>query len=180
MIATSINSGIYRGRNLNLPPQSITRAISSKVRAAIFNKLDVKGKTVLDLFAGGGTLGFESLSEGASSVVFVDSSASAAKIIRQNAVKLGVEQQIEIHKINFESFRVGGRRFEIVFMDPPYIAFDVTLVKQAADLVQLGGILVVSCSVKSKFEVPSEFELLGQKDYGDTKITYLRKTSSRL
>lgn len=175
MIATSINSGIYKGRSLQLPPQSVTRAISSKVRAAIFNKLDVSGKTVLDLFAGGGTLGLEALSEGASSVVFVDSSASATKIIRQNAIKLGIEKQTEIHKINFESFRMVGRRFEIVFMDPPYIAFNTTLVKQAADLVQLGGILVVSCSSKSKFNAPSEFELLGQKDYGDTKITYLRK-----
>lgn len=175
MITTNINSGIYKGRALLLPPQSVTRAISSKVRAAIFNKLDVGDKTILDLFAGGGTLGFEALSNGASSVVFVDLSASAVKAIRQNAIKLGVEQQTEIHKIKFESFRTVGRRFEIVFMDPPYVAFDVTLVKQAADLVQLGGILVVSCSSKSKFEAPSDFELLGQKDYGDTKITYLRK-----
>jgi 16S rRNA (guanine(966)-N(2))-methyltransferase RsmD len=145
------------------------------VRAAIFNKLDVGGKTILDLFAGGGTLGFEALSNGASFVVFVDSAISSVRVIRQNAIKLGVEQQIEIHKSSFESFRTVGRCFEIVFMDPPYIAFNVALVKQAANLVQLGGILVVSCSNKSKFETPSEFELLNQKDYGDTKITYLRK-----
>lgn len=175
MITTSINSGIYRGRILQLPPQGITRAISSKVRAAIFNKLDVNDKTILDLFAGGGTLGYEALSEGASSVVFVDSSLSATKVIKQNSVKLGVESQIEIHKTSFDTFHLVGRRFEIVFMDPPYTAFDVTLVKQAADLVQLGGILVVSCSSRSKFDAPSEFELLDQKDYGDTKVTYLRK-----
>lgn len=49
MISTKINSGKYKGRVLQLPPQTITRAVSSKVRSAIFNKLEVEGRNVLDL-----------------------------------------------------------------------------------------------------------------------------------
>lgn len=174
MLSTSINAGLYRGRLLNLPPQGLTRAVSAKVRGAIFNKLDVEGKEVLDLFAGGGTLGFEALSMGAQKANFVDKSERAIKVIYGNAEALGVRSQIEINKVDVMKFAT-NTKFDIVFMDPPYEDFDVSMVKGVANLVQLGGILVVSCSSKTGLDVPDQYELLDQKKYGDTKITYLRK-----
>lgn len=174
MPSTTINAGLYRGRVLNLPPAGLTRAISQKVRASIFNKLNVEGKNVLDLFAGGGTLGFEAMSMGARSVVFVDKAQVAVKIIYSNAEALGVRTDIEIIKEDVAKLTI-TQKFDIVFIDPPYVDFDVSLVKSVANLVQLGGILVVSCSNKSIFDAPEQYELLDQKAYGDTKITYLRK-----
>jgi 16S rRNA (guanine966-N2)-methyltransferase len=176
MISTKINSGKYKGRVLALPPQTITRAVSSKVRASIFNKLEVEGRIVLDIFAGGGTLGFEALSHGASEVTFVDMSDSAIKAIKQNAKSLVAEDRIHIKKLEAKKFMKDlGLKYDIIFLDPPYKDFNNALVKSASYLLQLGGILVVSCSSKSFVEEPNDAIELDEKNYGDTKIVYLQK-----
>ena len=66
--------------------------------------------------------------------------------------------------------------YDIVFLDPPYKEFSNALVKSTSNLVQLDGILVISCSSKFNLEVPMELSLLDQKDYGDTKIAFFKKT----
>ncbi len=176
MISTKISSGLYGGRALLLPPQTITRAVSSKVRLAIFNKLEVDGKVVVDLFAGGGTLGFEALSHGAKAVIFVDISSAAIKAIRQNATSLAVLSSAEIIKDDAMRFILkNNTSYDIVFLDPPYEEFSNDLVKCASNLVQLGGILVISCSKRFNLRIPQKFKVLHQKDYGDTKIAYLQK-----
>ncbi len=176
MIIAKINSGAYRGQSIQLPPPSITRAVSGKVRSAIFNVVEVEGCSILDLFAGGGTLGLEALSRGASKVTFVDKSPSAIRVIRNNVKALGLEREATVVSQSVEKFSLNSTKtFDVVFLDPPYRDFSLALVKTVANLVQLGGILVVSCSIKTNFEVPSEYRDVGQKAYGDTKIIYLQK-----
>ena len=162
---------------MQLPPQTITRAVSSKVRATIFNKLEVENRRVLDIFAGGGTLGFEAISHGAQEVTFVDKSDLAIKVIKNNAKSLGVEKQIKIKKSDAKQFFKNlGLKYDIIFLDPPYAEFNNTLVKSTSNLLQLGGILVVSCSSRSFVEEPNDTIELDEKNYGDTKIVYLQKT----
>jgi 16S rRNA (guanine966-N2)-methyltransferase len=176
MITTKINSGELGGRILQLPPQSITRAVSSKVRATIFNKLEVRGRIILDLYAGGGTLGFEALSHGAEEVTFVDMSDSAIKVLKQNAKALNFDKQIRIKKMDVKKYvKDLGLKYDIIFLDPPYKDFNNALVKSASYLLQLGGILVISCSSKSFIEEPNDTIELDEKNYGDTKIVYLQK-----
>mgnify|MGYP003345245838 CR=1 FL=1 len=176
MISTKINSGKLGGRVLQLPPQTITRAVSSKVRATIFNKLDVEDRRVLDVFAGGGTLGFEAISHGADEVTFVDKSELAIKVIKNNTKSLGVESQVKIKKSYAKQFFKNlGLKYDIIFLDPPYAEFNNTLVKTTSNLLQLGGILVVSCSSRSNVESPEGTSQLSQKIYGDTKIVYIQK-----
>lgn len=177
MISTKINSGSLGGRALQLPPQKITRAVSSKVRATIFNKLDVEGRRVLDIFAGGGTLGFEAISHGAEEVTFVDKSEQAIKVIKANAQNLGVEKLVKIKKSDAKQFCNNlGFKYDIIFLDPPYAEFNNTLVRTTLNLLQLGGILVVSCSSRAKLEEFDGTKELSKKNYGDTKIAYLQKT----
>ena len=176
MLLTKISSGEFGGRSLNLPPQSVTRAISAKVRSAIFNTLDVEGRIVLDVFAGGGTLGFEALSHGAEKVTFVDISDRAIKTLKQNATDLDVEKRIYIKKMDVKKYAKDlGLKYDIIFLDPPYKDFNNALVKTASNLLQLGGILVVSCSSRSFVEEPDDTLELDEKNYGDTKIVYLQK-----
>ena len=73
------------------------RPTSDRVREAIFNLLinahgnPVAGARVLDLFAGTGALGLESLSRGASEATFVDDGAKALALIRANVAKMRAE-----------------------------------------------------------------------------------------
>ena len=70
-----IIAGTARGTQLAVP-SSGTRPTQDRVREAIFSALQARGATedacVLDLFAGSGAYGFESLSRGALSLDLVD------------------------------------------------------------------------------------------------------------
>ena len=55
-----ITGGKYRSRLLDTPNTSLTKPTMDKVRAAIFSALSQdKMDSVLDLFAGSGSYGFE-------------------------------------------------------------------------------------------------------------------------
>lgn len=70
-----------------MPPKG-TRPTTDRVREALFNvlaaRLDFDGLHVFDLYAGSGALGPESLSRGASSVLFVEHDRRAADVIVRN------------------------------------------------------------------------------------------------
>ena len=99
--------------------------MKERLREAVFNVLadDVKGKHVLDLFAGTGALGFEALSRGAHRATFLEQHFPTARIVRENAVALEVETQIECLAANtLVQFR---RRPPLDLDEPdrPWLAF---------------------------------------------------------
>src|SRR5579863_6139510 len=81
-----IIAGQAHGRRLKAPRGLHIRPTSARARESIFSRLavrmDLGGVRVLDIFAGSGSLGIESLSRGAAHVTFVDSSRDAAAAIR--------------------------------------------------------------------------------------------------
>lgn len=123
-----IIAGEYRGRTLKTTTGPGYRPAMGKVRGALFSMLEAKGvswpeASVLDLFAGSGSLGFEALSRGARQVTFVESLPRAAALIRENAAKLGVAPE-RYQVLPEEAGKVLGRRpcaaFDVIFIDPPY------------------------------------------------------------
>ena len=77
-------------------PKAVTRPTTDFVRQAIFSILGTKveGAAVLDLFAGSGAIGLESLSRGAASCTFVDEHRQAEIVIRENLEKSNVPANI--------------------------------------------------------------------------------------
>ena len=88
-------TGTARGRKLSAVPGEDTRPTSANVKEAVFNiiQFDIQGRRVLDLFAGTGQMGIETLSRGAAHAVFVDSRAEAAKTVRENVKLTGFQDQ---------------------------------------------------------------------------------------
>ena len=63
-------AGSFGGRTIVAPSGKATRPTSDRVREALFSTLGaLGGERVLDLFAGSGALGIESLSRGAAAAV---------------------------------------------------------------------------------------------------------------
>src|SRR6185295_8217017 len=93
-----IVAGIARGRRLRAPKGRLVRPTADRVKEAVFSMLESRdgcaGRTVLDLFAGAGTLGIEALSRGAESAVFVEPNRAAAKAIRENLGMAGFEGEV--------------------------------------------------------------------------------------
>lgn len=172
-------------------PKSVTRPTQDKVRQAIFSMLGeaVAGARVLDLFAGSGALGLECLSRGAESALFIDQDRGACEIIRRNLAKIRLSDGTVRQG---DGFRVlpqlvqSGAQFDLVFADPPYVqdAGDIDLcTKLAADdslwaLVSNGGSLILECRTAKPggfAESWGSWEILRDREYGSTRILWLRK-----
>jgi len=89
-----IIAGERRGWKIEAPEGAdITRPISDRIKENMFNILqgEVPGATVLDLFAGTGSIGLEALSRGARWVTFVEQHREIVELLRRNIEKLGYE-----------------------------------------------------------------------------------------
>ena len=121
-----IIGGQWRGRLLPVPDRPGLRPSPDRVRETLFNWLanDIQQLTVLDMFAGTGALGFEALSRGAASAVLWESDAVAAKALQSSAQTLAIEdQRCEIRRCDaMAALAQNQRRFDLVFVDPPFQA----------------------------------------------------------
>ncbi len=78
-ISMRIITGKYKGRKL-VAPNGNTRPTLDRAKETLFNMLgDLRGATVLDLFAGSGQIAAECLSRGAVRAVMCDNSREAAQ-----------------------------------------------------------------------------------------------------
>jgi 16S rRNA (guanine966-N2)-methyltransferase len=119
-----IIQGSLKGRNLLMP--KTVRPVSMLVKKACFDILrqEVSQKKVLDLFSGSGALGFEALSLGAKSALFVDLSPDCIKTIEANIKAFKLELKAKTYLCDaLNAIKELNRRhlsFDLIFLDPPY------------------------------------------------------------
>lgn len=77
-----------------------------------------EGLAVADLFAGSGALGFEALSRGAASCLFVEQDKAALEALRANADKLDIKADIRATSVL--ALGPASRPLDLILMDPPY------------------------------------------------------------
>jgi len=119
----TITGGTLRSRRVPTPPGRAVRPTPARVKEALFSILGsrVDDASVLDLFAGTGALGFESLSRGAAHVTFVEKHRATADALRAAARELGVAEHVQVVAARAESaVHALGGRYDLVFADPPY------------------------------------------------------------
>jgi 16S rRNA (guanine966-N2)-methyltransferase len=180
-----LTGGLDRGRRLFVPRGARTRPTASKVREAIFNILGPPPGPVLDLFAGSGALGLESLSRGAPSAVFVERDGAALAALRRNLREAAVEARARILAGDVRSAlrKLAGaqERFSWVFLDPPYVK------DTAGVLAELSGSdLLTSCAVviveHDRRHPPPDragcLFLTDRRQYGDTELSFYRCSGS--
>lgn len=179
-----IISGEAHGRILFAPAGNQTRPTSDKIRGSLFNILNgrVENAEVLDLFGGTGALALEALSRGAARAVIADSSRTAIDAIRRNAgnvLKDALNERALILKMDYRSaiVAVGDRRFDLVFLDPPYRMTDaygdaIDRLDRAGMLTE-GALIVCERSRDSVIAVPECFEISDSRSYGETTIDFV-------
>lgn len=77
-----------------------------------------EGLAVADLFAGSGALGFEALSRGAASCLFVEQDKAGLEALRANADKLDIKADIRATSVL--ALGPASRPLDLILMDPPY------------------------------------------------------------
>lgn len=117
-----IIAGKWRGRRLKIPESVDLRPTPDRVRETVFNWLSfgIENARCLDLFAGTGVFGFESLSRGAAYVEMVDQSQKVISLLQEELQMIGAKNaQCYRAKIP-QQLRTPKQPFDIVFVDPPY------------------------------------------------------------
>jgi 16S rRNA (guanine966-N2)-methyltransferase len=171
-----IVAGKWRSRLLDIADEPGLRPTSERVRETLFNWLapTIQGARCLDLFAGTGALGFEALSRGATTVVFVDNSRRATKAIEKSAQVLGAAGAI-VHCTDAEDYLRAARdeSFDIVFLDPP---FADDRLDELCRLIDELGLLAPGARVyleqdraKPGITLPEHWRLLKDKTAGNVR-----------
>jgi 16S rRNA (guanine(966)-N(2))-methyltransferase RsmD len=93
-----IITGKLKGRRFHIPKGQDVRPTTDRTRESMFNKIEafkyLEGATILDLFGGSGSLGFEAISRGARSVTYVDINPRNITLIEKVAAEFEVDHQI--------------------------------------------------------------------------------------
>jgi 16S rRNA (guanine966-N2)-methyltransferase len=126
-----ITSGYLKGRYINVPKSELVRPATERVRESIFNilnnKINFEAIKVLDLYAGSGALGFESLSRGAAEVHFVEKNQVIYRNLEENIRILQAESNCTIFKMPAVKFSAMKPkvRYDLIFADPPFFKDDI-------------------------------------------------------
>ena len=185
-----IIGGIFRGRRIKAPKNEATRPALESLRESMFNICQnrIQGATVLDLFAGSGAIGFEALSRGANSVIFVEKDRKAMRAISENIELLDVKTQAKL--IPMDAFlvlpKLKSHFFDLICIDPPYDIVNQEmkegLFMQILDLGLLHekGVLFFEERVSAKQKaIPCEIEglhLKSSRRFGSTSLEeYIRQ-----
>ena len=117
-----IIAGEWRGRRLTVAENTSVRPTPDRVRETLFNWIrdDVAGARCLDLYAGTGALGFESLSRGAAEAWFVERDPALIAALIAQAETFGVTPRIIRQDAASLLRGAAPEKFDIVFLDPPY------------------------------------------------------------
>jgi len=177
--------GRLRGRALAAPKSPEIRPTADRLRESLFNILahrygdPVTGARVLDLFAGTGALGIEALSRGAAYALFVDQSAEARALMRENVAALGLGGTTRIFRR--DATKLGAAHplepFSLVFLDPPYgqgLAERALAAARSGGWLTPGALIVVEEATKAQFAAPDGFSELERRRYDDTEVIFLR------
>ncbi len=181
-----IISGQWKGQSL-LSPSEGTRPSTDRTRQALFSILQnvVENTTVLDLFAGSGSLSLECLSRGAKNAVAVEIDRKSCTVINKNVRNLQasnyeVFQREAINFLNSPSVQ----KFNLIFADPPYekqfpgSQLEAVLSHPAwKEKAEPGAYFIAESPQDLSQLVPDPWELVTNRKYGKCHITVLQYPS---
>ena len=181
-----IIGGLSRGTKLYTLDGLDTRPTLDRVREALFNILqnNMRDAIVLDLFAGSGAIGLESISRGAQKAVLCDKNKKAIDIIKKNVEKLRVEDKVKIAFTDYESFlNTSKEKFDFIYIDPPYktnfISDSIKIINNR-NLLSDKGIIVAETDeeerVKNEIkELNVSINIYDIRRYGRARLIFMRK-----
>jgi len=182
-----IISGTFRGKKILEPKDIKTRPLKDLTKESIFNvlshsnkfKIDLENSNILDLFSGVGSFGIECLSRGAKYVVFAEKYNGVLPVLKKNLQSLKSIENYEIlekdiYNINF--LKSLDKKFDIVFMDPPYKDSDINdLLENIFNqkILNENAILIIHRHKDEKDLIPNKLKIIEEKKYGLSKIIFL-------
>ena len=180
-----ITGGKFKKKQLDTISQFV-RPTSSIKREAFFsviesyalkNSLDFfNNKIFLDLYAGIGTMGLEAISRGFYSAIFYENNHEVIKVLKKNCIKLCKEERYEIIEEDIQNLNINinFENISIIYIDPPYNKYNIdNLLKILQDRIKSNTIIGIETGIEDNFNIPDKLELIKQKKYGITNLSFL-------
>jgi 16S rRNA (guanine966-N2)-methyltransferase len=188
---TRVIAGSARGRRLAVPPGEGTRPTSDRAREGLFSTWEslrgsLAGARVIDLYAGSGAVGLESLSRGAAAALLVEGDQAAVKTILANVRTLSLSGA-EVRSGQVEKVIAAGaptRPYDMLFMDPPYAVDDgdlreILITLRTGGWLAEGTLATVERGTRGgEFAWPEGFTPLRERRYGEATLWYGRAAAS--
>lgn len=174
-----IITGKAKGQDIKSPKGVSLRPTSDLTRGALFSILESMAtdwSSVLDLYAGTGSMGIEALSRGARWADFVEQNPRCCATIKENLARAGLAAQAHVYCLSaIKAISFLKRKYGIVLMGPPYRERAVikTLEQLAIScLVGEGSTIVVEHSYRLPLSSAyGNFQLAKERRHGDTCIS---------
>ena len=179
-----IIAGRARGHKLIPPATMETRPTLDRVKEAMFSSIQlyIQESSVLDVFAGTGSLGLEAASRGANEVYLFDKSDITYPLLKKNVENLKFEEFCYAINIDaYEGMRKlahEGKKFDIIFIDPPYckeMIPEALKIVYEEKMISNDGIIVTKIdSIEDIYEGYKNIQITKNKRYGNTTVCYYK------
>lgn len=177
-----IVGGQYKGRYFTPGKKFNARPTTDLAKEALFNILQNRfyfdDLTVLDLFAGSGSIGYEFVSRGAKNVIFVEKNFSHLQFIRKVTSELDIKNAQIIRDDAFRFLKKFPGKFDIVFADPPYDLKQLDELPAAvfdSNVLNENGIFILEHPKEFNFSNHPNFTEI--RSYGKVNFSFFAATS---
>ncbi|MCB0445461.1 MAG: 16S rRNA (guanine(966)-N(2))-methyltransferase RsmD [Gelidibacter sp.] len=178
-----IISGQFKGRRITAPKKLPVRPTTDMAKEALFNILNnlfyFDEISVLDLFAGTGSISYEFASRGCETITCVDEDFGCIKFINQTAETF--EMPIQTIKSDVYKFlETTALKATVVFADPPY-AFSVEQFAKIPELIfqnnilENDGVLILEHAKQTNLSHLEHFKY--SKHYGSSVFSFFELES---
>ena len=188
---TKITGGSLKGETVKVLPGMTVRPMRSRVREALFSIIgpEIERAKVLDLYAGSGALGAESISRGATRVIFAEKDPRVLRILHENRKLLGLSAQTEVQIIDLDLEVPRCKEpYDIALCDPPFPNYEEpresdqnpwrVIDRVVSECLAIGGRVVIE---HPKGEHPPESSVIEwrkARPYGTSAIRWGRKIAA--
>lgn len=179
-----IIAGRLRGKKLSSPQDKRIRPTLDRVREAIFSMIafELADAQILDLFGGTGAMSIEAISRGSRHATVVDNNRDSIRLIKKNVTDCSLDEEITIVESDYTDFllKIGKmkRKFDIIFVDPPYagemVANVLNEIDESSILNERGYVIL---ETDRECDTPDETEKLmktKERLYSKSKVSVYR------
>ena len=178
-----IISGQWKAKKIAAPKHFEVRPTTDFAKEALFsildNRYDVEFCSVLDLFAGIGSISLEFASRYCQDVTSVEMNTKHAGFIHSTAADLGLSLALNIQRADvFEWLKKqrGKKQYDIVFADPPY-DMEVEKYQELVATVmnnpflKENGVFILEHQSRMKWDHPL---LMETRKYGNVSFSFFK------
>ncbi|MCF6333929.1 MAG: 16S rRNA (guanine(966)-N(2))-methyltransferase RsmD [Draconibacterium sp.] len=175
-----IIGGKYKGRIFRPNKKFKARPTTDIAKEGLFNILENRyefsNKTMLDLFSGTGSIGYEFISRGCVDATLVESDFNHYRFILDVLERLKIENVRTFRSDVFKFIKMCPQKFNFIFADPPFYFNNFSDIPDAilnADILAEDGLFIIEHPKEFQFATHKYFKEI--RNYGKVNFSFFEK-----